>query len=261
MSRFPGANWVPSPYHGATRQRGRAFVLHVAVANVEALAPRSNASWHFYVAKNGKITQYIDTDHISWATGDGNPTVVSAETEGGVVNANIEEWTGSQIESLAQIFAWLHKDEGIPLRLMSDSRRESRGLGYHRLGIDPWRVSGGELWSSAKGKICPGEGKIKQMTKILYRALQIVDGPTVPAPTERIDTMQFAIYSAKGGTAAYLGGPGVWKALTGGMDWVNTATICNPDLKWHILPSEGHLLFQKHFCLDDLTGKNNVVEE
>jgi hypothetical protein len=53
---------------------------------------------------------------------------------------------------------------------MPDSRPASRGVGYHKLGVKPWVVSGGELWSSSAGKVCPGAAKIAQVPNIIALA-------------------------------------------------------------------------------------------
>lgn len=70
------------------------------------------------------------------------------------------------------------------MRLRPDSRPTSRGLAYHRQGINgdfsdfrfPGRVSGGELWSGSTGKVCPGDRKIAQRSEILAIAKAITNG-------------------------------------------------------------------------------------
>ena len=171
MARMPGATWQPKSVSGRSlRRKGRGVCYHVAVSEAQSLMPGSGADWHFYVAKDGRIYQYIDTDLQAWANGAGNASMISVETQGGVVNPQGEPWTRAQVASLARIARWAHDTEGVPLRLMRSSRPEERGLGWHRLGCDPWRVSGGELWSSAAGKICPGDAKIAQMPEVLRLA-------------------------------------------------------------------------------------------
>jgi NADH:ubiquinone oxidoreductase subunit len=87
MSRMPGAQWFPhSIGNRARRSKGRAVVLHVAVSEAQNLQPGPNADWHFYVAKDGAIYQYIDTDYQAWATAGGNGSVIAVETQGGVTN-------------------------------------------------------------------------------------------------------------------------------------------------------------------------------
>ena len=172
MARMPGATWQPKAVGGrSARRKGRCVVYHVAVSEAQSLMPGPNADWHFYVARDGRIYQYIDTDLQAWANGAANASAISVETQGGVVNAQGEPWSVAQVKSLAAIARWANQTEGIPLRLMQNSRPEEKGLGWHRLGCDPWRVAGGELWSSARGKICPGDAKIAQMPDVLRQAL------------------------------------------------------------------------------------------
>lgn len=171
MGWMPGAVRSPFPTPGrARRRKGRGVAYHVAVSEAESLRPWPGADWHFYVSKKGTIYQFIDTDLQSWTTGAGNSSMIGVETEGGVHNPETEPWTDAQLDALARIARWAHETEGIPLRLMKSSHPSERGLGWHKLGVRPWVVPGGELWSSAYGKICPGRAKIAQMPEVLRRA-------------------------------------------------------------------------------------------
>jgi hypothetical protein len=209
----PGARWEPISLAGVPRRRkGRGFCLHVAVSNAPALRPGSNATWHFYLPKQGQAIQYVDLDYVAYAQLEGNPTMVSAESQGGMVDADREPWTDNQCEWAARILAHLHKTEGTPLQVMPDSRAESKGLGYHRLGIDPWRVGAGERWSSSRGKLCPGAAKIAQVPSIVARATQLVNGTTEEDPlaalteSEQRELLEAARTIKKGGQLnTYLG--------------------------------------------------------
>jgi peptidoglycan hydrolase-like protein with peptidoglycan-binding domain len=157
----------------------RGFVFHVAVSEAASLYGYFSGAAvcsHFYVRKDGVVEQYVDTRFRAPANYQGNPTLISVETQGGVNNAQGEPWTPQQVEALAQLSRWVHQTHGITLSLMPNSKPSSVGFGYHRQGIDPWRVSGGEKWSTSAGKICPGNGKIGQIPSILTAA----GGVTVP---------------------------------------------------------------------------------
>lgn len=163
------------------RTQSRAFILHVAVSEADSLYgyfSGAAVASHFYVRKNGIVEQYVDTRYQAPANLYANSTAISVETQGGVRNANSEPWTDAQLKALAQLSKWLHETHDIPLQVMKDSRPSTRGIGYHRLGVDPYRVSGGELWSSAYGKICPGQGKINQVDDIVAMS----KGTSVPRP-------------------------------------------------------------------------------
>lgn len=188
---IPGATWRPINVKGrGARKRGRAYVSHIAVSNSKLLVPPSptnpdgrGADWHLYLPKSGGIVQFIDLDLQSWSTYQGNGSVVASEAEGGVGDDVGAPWTPGQIEAQAFILAYLNETEGVPLDIMPDSRPGSRGYGWHRLGIDPWRVDGGEKWSSSRGKVCPGDARIAQAPIIVGRARELRGGsPMTPAP-------------------------------------------------------------------------------
>lgn len=179
---LPGAIWQPINVAGrAARRKGRGLVGHVAVSSSKNLVPGANADWHFYLPKTGPAIQYIDMDLQCWATAAGNASLVAFESEGGLgteAQVNAEPWTDNQIEWAARILAHLNRTEGVPLEIMPDSRPTSRGFGTHRLGINPWRVADGELWSSAYAKTCPGAAKHAQRIDVVNRARQYAAGKT-----------------------------------------------------------------------------------
>src|SRR5207253_4258987 len=124
---------------------------------------------------DGTILQSRDTAFRSGANLDGNHRVIAIENEDH--GPAFPAWTGSdvpaltdaQVEAIARILSWAHDEHGIPLQLCPDSRATSRGLAYHRQGIDgnftgPFtgRVVGGEVWTTSPGKVCPGDRRIVQ---------------------------------------------------------------------------------------------------
>jgi len=155
--------------------------LHTIVGYAPALAAT------FSVAGNGYKWQHRDSRRQSAANLNGNDHIISIETEdhgplfGSWTGSNVPPWTAQQIESLAQICAWAYKTHGIPLVLCPNSKPGSRGIAYHRQGIDGnfgsfaygGRVAGGELWSSVYGKVCPGDKRIAQIPLIIKRARQL----------------------------------------------------------------------------------------
>lgn len=171
--RMPGSAWKPISHNFTSRKRAttRKLILHVAATHADSLYgwfsnPTANASSHMYVAYDGTIEQYLDLDVISWASKDGNSDSVSVETAG----QGSGRWTSAQVSSLVRIASFMNSHYGVPLTLMPNSRPGVRGVGWHRLGIDPWRVSGGESWSSSRGKVCPGNDRIAQIPGIVRAA-------------------------------------------------------------------------------------------
>ena len=191
MARMPGAVWRPVPVSPSRpkRRKGRGICLHVAVSEAASLHgyfSTASADSHFYVAKNGVIEQYVDTDLIAYTNGAGNASLISVETQGGVTNTEGEKWTPEQVASLTKIVKWAASSDGFPLQVMPNSRPESRGVGWHKLGCKPWVVSGGEVWSSAYGKVCPGLAKIAQIPAIVAAAKGgSVAGEPTPKPTPK----------------------------------------------------------------------------
>lgn len=180
MSRYPGAIWKPieAQYLSGLRMAAYNRVnLHVAVSEASSLHgffnAKGRASSHFYVRKDGTVEQYVDTAYRAEADLDGNDATISVETQGGVSKPQQEPWTGAQVAALADLFAWAVTVHGIEPRLAKDSKpgESSKGLSWHRLGIDPWRVDGGMRYSLARGKVCPGDAKIAQIPTILSLAL------------------------------------------------------------------------------------------
>jgi hypothetical protein len=153
---------------------------------------------HFGVGENGETEQWQDLKYSADANLDGWYRVVSIETAdyGGVFGkwdtknaANVPAWTDAQIERLVAMMVWFCRKEthancpttwechksGVPCVVIPDSKPGRRGIGYHKQGCDPYRVAGGEKWSSAYGKECPSDKRINQLrTIVVPRAQKIL---------------------------------------------------------------------------------------
>ena len=192
------------------------MVEHIAVSNGLSLFTYFNTPGnpcsHFYVRKGGPqgedvgmadFEQYVDTAYRAPANLDGNHRMHSCETQGGVGTDLNNGWTVAQLNRLAWIAQQCHDLHGWPLQAMHDSKPTSRGIGFHRLGVDPWRVPGGELWSSANGKVCPGAAREKQVPLIVSKAVAL-DAP--PADQDWFDMATQAEITAavQAGIANYM---------------------------------------------------------
>ena len=80
------------------------------------------------------------------------------------------------------ILAHMHQTEDVPIQDMVNSLLTSRGQAVHRYGIDPWRVSGGESWTSSYGKQDPGNTRLAQVRDIVARADVLAHGVSNPPP-------------------------------------------------------------------------------
>jgi hypothetical protein len=177
MARMPDADWLgehsPEPPTGMDRYD------IVCVHTIVGFAPAHAA--HFSTWADGRIGQSRDTAFRSAANLNGNHRVISIENEDAARDVPL---TDEQVDACAKILAWAHRTHGVPLQLCPDSRPGSRGLAYHRQGIDgnfggfrfPGRVTGGEVWSTSTGKTCPRDKRIAQLPDILARAKQIIEG-------------------------------------------------------------------------------------
>lgn len=188
MARYPHAIWKPVTVKSRARLTTvDRFNLHIAVSETSSLHSffnrKGNPDSHFYVRRDGTVEQYVDTQYRAYCDVEGNGSSISVETQGGVKNPNQEEWTEEQVKALAALWAWVRKTHGVKNKLATNSlpnRDSSRGLSWHRLGIDPWRVSGGLRYSNSRGKVCPGTARIKQAEEI--HALSQADAKPKPKP-------------------------------------------------------------------------------
>lgn len=189
MARMPGAVWRPIAHSGADLSAHDILCYHTMVGSLNGTdsyfrgnAPNGSSS-HFGVGHDGVIYQWVDTANRAAANLNGNHHIISVETADvgtGFPKWNLNDgsavpsWTAAQIEANAKIAAWVYKTHGIPLSLIPDSKPGRKGIGYHRQGCDPNRVSGGEKWSTAYGKVCPGNRRISQIPSVIARAKHLI---------------------------------------------------------------------------------------
>lgn len=212
MAVMPGVDYRPIGYSGVPRMtRYDVVCVHTIVGNDPAPAA------HFSVRSDGHITQSRDTFYQSAANYQGNYRCIAIETDDHDANTPADnpfpDWGGSdvpaltdaQCEAVARIAAWAYQTHGVPLVGCPDSKATSRGVGYHRLGIDGnWagyayggRVSGGEHWSTSTGKVCPGDRRIKQVIEVITPRARVIAGLDEDMSVDDIEAMMW-----KGGGVA-----------------------------------------------------------
>lgn len=167
--RCPFATWRPiSANHGGPMRAHVGLVLHVQVGYNSLFAyfnnPKTQASSHFWAAKDGTLEQYVDTDLTAWAQAAGNPTYLSVETEG----LDTEPLTLDQVEIVAALLDWSAGVYGFPI---------AGPVAHGASGFTPHCNPDGTpdpLWGNHS---CPGKIRLGQMPEIVARA-------TPPLPNE-----------------------------------------------------------------------------
>ncbi len=146
---------------------------------------------HFVMAHDGTVTQLVDTKHRANCQVEGNWRLLSCEHADygeGFPKWNLNDagqvpaFTDAQVDAEIELQVWMSRTHGFPARLMGSSKGE-QGIGYHKLGCDPYRVSGGEKWSSSYGKVCPGTRRIEQLQTIIIPEVQRRLAGAEPIPT------------------------------------------------------------------------------
>lgn len=216
MARMPGAEWLPANDGNSTMNMDRWDI--VCIHTIVGYAPAKAA--HFSTNAAGYLWQHRDTTKQSAANYQGNHRVIAIENEdsgppyGSWSGSNVPRFTSPQAETIARVLAWANQVHGIPLVPCPDSRPGSRGIAYHRQGIDSdnnfagyaygGRVSGGEVWSLSKGKICPGDARISQLlNEIIPRAKALANGEDnelTPDEHGALDKLYKGFYSGPNGS-------------------------------------------------------------
>ena len=210
--------WYPSAIRRDIGRTKTALVnpqrvtLHTAVTNANSLAGafKDGPYCHFYVRADGTVEQHQDTAYRAAADLQGNDNTVSIETwdayresapnkpipyDGNGVSgwrstSDVPAWTDKQITALIALLQWLWKTHpSIPRKLATDSKigTSSHGVAWHKLGVPSTSgatvsQTGGMLWSTSAGKVCPGARRIAQVPLIFARAAGTAT-PTTTTPT------------------------------------------------------------------------------
>lgn len=125
---------------------------------------------------DGVVYQWVNDDYRADANLDGNHRLISIETADNAPQhaADIRPWTPRQVEAIIRLVADRCARYDIPAELVPDSKPGRRGIAYHRQGIDPWRVAGGEVWSKSRGKECPGDARIAQLKTVIIPGVRLL---------------------------------------------------------------------------------------
>lgn len=192
MARWNGAAWRPlGPQTEPRLGKANIVCLHTMVGYLKSTEDMfeqdgySGVESHFGVGGkwgpdasaglDGVVYQWQDTDYQADANGpDGNDYVISIETaDNAPADADdLAPWTERQLDAIVELVTWCCQVHDIPATLIPDTKPGRRGIGYHRQGCDPFRADGGDLWSSAYGKVCPGDQRVNQVKNIIIPRVQ-----------------------------------------------------------------------------------------
>lgn len=206
---YPGARWHPLGAQTETRMRSHDIIcLHTMVgylASTDRYFRITNGEGfrgtesHFGVGGpwgpdlggqlDGAVWQWQDLAFKADANLDGWDRVISIETADNapLLPGDIAAWSAAQVDGLVALVDWLcsptahakcppawtcHRD-GIPRQLIPDTLPGRRGIGWHAQGVPGvGLVTGGEQWSNAKGKVCPGARRIAQVKAVIVPRVQ-----------------------------------------------------------------------------------------
>lgn len=191
MAKYPDATQRPLGSQGQSRQhKHHKIILHTMVGSLWGTdsyfrsgngAGYSGTESHFGMGGDGEVLQWQDTDYTADAQLEGNDDCISIETAdhgpefSSWSGSDVPAWTDAQVDSLVKLVAWLCKTHDIPCVLITNTNDSTKGIGYHRQGVDPYRTHG-ELYSNSYGKVCPGDRRVAQIPEIIKRANQILNG-------------------------------------------------------------------------------------
>lgn len=178
MARMPGVIWDPLP-----ENRTEPFInpsqiiLHTAVdgnLNIPDYFRRRDVfvESHFWIERDGTVTQMIDTNRQADANYRANNTAISIETEDDGDPEGIP-WSSAQLNSIIETVQWAAETHGIPIRRCPSST--APGIGWHSMWSypDPINLRGRPMpspWTPSLGKTCPGSTRIKQIVNIVLPA-------------------------------------------------------------------------------------------
>lgn len=226
MRLYPAGVWDPLGRQTESRMTSHDIIcIHTMVgslAGTDAMFEGDGyggTESHFGTGGNGeKVRQWQDLAFTADANLYGAGRVISIENAdkgpgfpdwGG---SNVPDFTDKQTDQLVDLVGWLCSkaahagcpkhwrchQEGIPARLIPDTKQGRRGIGYHRQGIDgslpDMRIPGGEVWSLARGKICPGDRRVRTLINTIIPRV----AGTAPSPEEDDVDLNEDIYRSKG---------------------------------------------------------------
>lgn len=203
MARYPGAEWRPLGPQKQPRMTARdIFCIHTMVGSLSGTDGYfkqngyGGTESHWGTGADGTVYQWQDTDFTADANYRGSYRVLSVENADygpGFPKWNTNDpsqvpaFTDAQIRALIDLGVWVCRTFDIPPVLIPDTKPGRRGIGYHAQGVPGnGLVPGGEVWSLARGKVCPGRLRIAQVKNVIVPGIAArLAGAPVPVPVTR----------------------------------------------------------------------------
>ena len=157
--RCPLAIWRPITQNNGPQMNAHfGLVLHVQEGDGSLYNwfnnPSTKASSHLWLAKDGTMEQYVDTDIQAWAQAAGNPNYLSVETEGFVS----EPLTELQLLAMSRLVQWCRAVYDIPMR---------GPVPHGDKGLTPHCNPDGTPDPAWGNHPCPGTIRLEQMGQII----------------------------------------------------------------------------------------------
>lgn len=169
MARDPGSVWKPLVEAGAPDGHNKTQLI---VHSTGTLASAAN-NWKYFQNANVVVEstfiigltsadptlQIMDSTDRADANGSANNRAISIEVVGDGVGA----YTPWQIQELIRIGKWAAATHPIEKRIIPSEA--ASGFGWHVMFGAPGP------WTSVRGKVCPGNARIKQLKEVVFPAI------------------------------------------------------------------------------------------
>lgn len=160
MAIMPRVTWIgPQGTPGGHIEPDTAL-YHSDTARGNQPVPVAPTEFHFWIAYDGTIVQFNDTNRECDGAFEANPHAVHIETASNVLASDL--WTPPQLASMKKISFYLQSQHKITLNRCKTPT--SGGQGYHCM----WGIPG--VWNHS-GHTCPGANRIQQFNNIFLPSL------------------------------------------------------------------------------------------
>lgn len=137
-----------------------------------------------------KLYQYVNTFVQADANREANDIAVSTETASTIHAA--EPWSAPQVRTIIRWLTWVCQQHPEIKAQLCPSPRGS-GIGWHVMFGAPGP------WTPARGKVCPGPARIRQIPAIIAAVAAALDGTQPPEDIDMTKDELLAILNDKGG--------------------------------------------------------------